>query len=415
MRSTETSTMSHRSRPLVPLLTRVRLAAAAAAALAVSLLAAAAPAGASTLTGVVSAAARVVWDGTDLVTAAAGANGVLYAYEQVPGASGWSAQVVAAEAPDGGAMGPPSVTVTSSAVQVISEDPAGRIWFFQQIIGESGWSAGQLVGSVSQGNAEGAQYPKIAWTGVAGHAGSNSVITVADGSGDILFWYQNSSGGWTRETVAAGSPPNKWYGAALTATDQGIVIVAAGTTVGFGSFYQAYGSSAPWSPDGTQGGESFGALSVTWDGTNVDVVATYGGSGMIVLWKPDSGTDWNAVASGGGPGSYPFYGPMTITFTGSNLLITAVQQISSSQQRLVFWWQQEEDGEYATFNPETVGTIDTPNGYGTPDLVYTVGARSPEAVIVAPFTANNYERSALDDWTEPDGGSNWTQHTVAPS
>jgi hypothetical protein len=414
MRSTETTAMSHRSRRLVPPLTRVRLAGAAVAAavLAVSLLAAAAPAGASTPTGVVSAAAPVVWDGTDLITAAAGANGVLYAYEQVPGASSWSQQQVADEAPDGSALGPPSITVTSSAVQVISEDPTGDIWFYQQILGQSGWSAAQLVGSVSQGNTEGAQYPKIAWTGVAGHTGTNSVVTVADGSGDLEFWYQNSSGGWTGETVASGTPQNKWYGAALTATNQGIVIAAVGTTVGFGSFYQAYGSSAPWSSDGTQGGESFSAISVTWDGTNVDAVATYGGSGMIVLWKPDSGTDWNAVAWGGGPG---LYGPMTITFTGSNLLITAVWQVSSSQQRLIFWWQQAEDGEYANFNPENLGTVNEPQGYGPPDLVYTVGARSPEAVIVAPFTTNNYETSGLDDWTQPYGGSNWTQHTVAPS
>ena len=50
----------------------------------------------------------VAWSGTDLVTAAVGANGTLYAYEQVPGASSWQRQPIETRARNGGvALGAP--------------------------------------------------------------------------------------------------------------------------------------------------------------------------------------------------------------------------------------------------------------------------------------------------------------------
>jgi hypothetical protein len=58
----------------------------------------------------------VAWNGTDLVTAAVGANGTLYAYEQVPGASSWQRQAIETQAGNGGAaLGTPSVTATATA------------------------------------------------------------------------------------------------------------------------------------------------------------------------------------------------------------------------------------------------------------------------------------------------------------
>jgi hypothetical protein len=66
-------------------------------------------------------AAPVVWNGTDLVTAAVGANGTLYAYEQVPGASSWQRQTIETLAHNGGvALGAPSVTATATSVQVVA-------------------------------------------------------------------------------------------------------------------------------------------------------------------------------------------------------------------------------------------------------------------------------------------------------
>jgi hypothetical protein len=130
----------------------------------------------------------VAWNGTDLVTAAVGANGTLYAYEQVPGASSWQRRAIETLARNGGAaLGTPSVTATATSVQVVSEDANGKIWFYQQADGQSTWSAPQLVAQVSVGQVVLAQQPKVAWTGVPGHTGTNSVITIANAAGDVLL------------------------------------------------------------------------------------------------------------------------------------------------------------------------------------------------------------------------------------
>ena len=152
----------------------------------------------------------VVWNGADLVTAAVGANGTLYAYEQVPGASTWQRQTLETQAGNGGAaLGTPSVTATATSVQVVSEDSDGKIWFYQRADGQSTWSAPQLVAQVSVGQVVLAQQPKIAWTGVDGHTGTNSVITIANAAGDVLFWYQ-SGAGWGQETVASPTQGVGW-------------------------------------------------------------------------------------------------------------------------------------------------------------------------------------------------------------
>ncbi len=187
--------------------------------------------------GIQSGLSPVVWNGTDLVTAAVGANGTLYAYEQVPGASSWQRQTVETQAGDGGvALGAPSVTATATSVQVVSEDTDGKIWFYQQADGQSTWSAPQLVAQVSVGQVVLAQQPKIAWTGVAGHTGTNSVITIANAAGDILFWYQSGSS-WIHETVASPTQGVGYGAPDLTATNTGEVIAAVGTNGAFYTFF----------------------------------------------------------------------------------------------------------------------------------------------------------------------------------
>ena len=65
-------------------------------------------------------------------------------------------------------------------MQVVSEDADGRIWFYQQADGQATWPARQLVGTVTVGQVADTQQPKIAWTGVPGHAGTNWVIAIAN-------------------------------------------------------------------------------------------------------------------------------------------------------------------------------------------------------------------------------------------
>jgi hypothetical protein len=394
---------------------RTAAAAVAAVTLAGSLLTATPPAGAA-VTGY--APCPVVWNGTDLVTATISVSGRLYAYDQAPGATSWTQQLVAHLAPDGEAFISASMTATSNSVQIVAVDGVGVIWFFQQIDGTSTWSDGQEVGSASLGNGEGVQFPQIAWTGVPGHTGTNSVVTIADGSGNVLFWYQNG-GGWTQETVVNGSPSDEYYDADLTATDQGIVLVAPESNGEFQSFFQAYGA-AGWTLDGgldVGPGQSFDSVSATWDGTNVDVAASYTtgsaaarGNEVMFLWKSDSGIGWNHEVVMG-PQKYGFYVPV-ITFTGSNLLLASSQEVTTSKSRLDFWWQ---GSTFTNFNFESVASVTTPNDVEDPELAYSAGASSPEAVIVAPVTSNLGSTFGADDWTEPVGSPIWTKHVMAPA
>jgi hypothetical protein len=400
-------------------LRRVRAAGAAVAAvtLATSLLATAPPAGAAVAT---VGACPVVWNGADLVTAAISAHYQLDAYEQLPGASAWTEQVVAAKAPDGEPLISVSMTATSDSVQIVAEDSAGVIWFFQQIDGQTTWSKGQDVGGATTYNSEGFQTPQIAWTGVPGHTGTNSVITVADGSGDIQFWYQNSAGGWTQQTAVTGTSSAYYYDATVTATDRGIVIAALETNGTFQAFFEAYGAPPPWTLDGGVGagsGLGFDSLSVTWDGTNVDVAAGYttspgnaNANEVMVMWESDTDPGWNREVIAG-PTKYAFYGP-AITFTGSNLLITSSQAVTTTQDRLDFWWQ---GSTFTNFNLESVTKMTLPDEPGYPQIAYTPGASSPEAALVVPVTSNEGTTWGLNDWTEPFGSSTWTRHIVTPA
>ncbi len=356
----------------------------------------------------------VVWNGTDLVTAAVGANGTLYAYEMAPGASLWQRQAIETKARNGGvALGAPSVTATATSVQVVSEDADGRIWFYQQADGQSTWSAPQLVAQVSVGQVADAQQPKIAWTGVPGHTGTNSVITIADASGDVLFWYQNG-GGWSQETVASPTQGVGWGAPDLTATNTGVVIAAVGSNGAFYTWFQPYGGPT-WALDGTLGaaaGQFWGPPALTWTGTAVAVAAAFtDGTGITVrfTWKANSAQFWSQETLPGVTDAQFLAQDPAITWTGSNLLVSAVQNVTSDKQRLDFWWQ---GTTFTTFNRETVTTANYPAAFGPPALTYDPAAPG-ETVITAPFTTNAFDTAGLYDWTEPFASATWTRHTIA--
>jgi hypothetical protein len=355
----------------------------------------------------------VVWNGTDLVTAAVGANGTLYAYEQVPGAATWQRQTVETQARNGGtALGTPSVTATATSVQVVSEDADGKIWFYQQADGQSTWSVPQLVAQVSVGQVVLAQQPKIAWTGVAGHTGTNSVITIASAAGDVLFWYQ-SGAGWGQETVASPTQGVGWGAPDLTATSTGVVIAAVGSNGAFYSWFEPYGGPT-WASDGTLGaraGQFWGPPALTWDGASVAAAAAFtDGSGITLrfMWKANSAQFWSQETLPGVTDAQFLAQDPAITWTGGNLLVAAVQNVTSDKQRLDFWWQ---GSAFTTFNRETVAAANYPAAFGPPALTYDP-ASPGEAVITAPFTTNAFTTTALDDWTEPTAGRAWTRHQI---
>jgi hypothetical protein len=398
--------------------------AVAGLALTMPLLAMASPAGAASLpggthqrlaAGIEPNLSPVAWNGTDVVTTQVGANGTLYAYEQVPGTSSWRRQTVETLARNGEVpLGAPSITATATSVQIVSEDADGNIWFYQQADGQTSWSAPHLVGTVSVVAPGGIQAPQIAWTGVPGHTGTNSVITITDAAGDVLFFYQ-AGAGWNQETVASATGTNAYYAPAVTATDTGVVIVASGTNGAFFSFFQPYGGPT-WDSDGSVSvstGQVYADPSVTWDGVNVDVTAAFGdGSGAytpVLLWKSDTAEFWSKQSLPGVTDAQPLAVFPSIAYTGDNLIVTAVQT-GSSKLKLDFWWQ---GSTFTTFHQEKVATAGNSSAFGPPALVSThEPASNGEVVITAPFTTNGFTTSGLDDWTQPVGASGWVKHTV---
>ena len=395
------------------LLTAAGIAAAAATIAVTSAMTGVANARVLGTSGVQPEVSPVVFNGTDLVTAAVGANGTLYAYEQVPGAATWQRQVIQTRAGNGGAgLGVPSLAATATSVQVVSEDAKGRIWFYQQQDGQASWSA-QRVATVANGSVEGVQAPKIAWTGVPGHTGTNSVITIGDPAGDVLFWYQ-SGGSWSGETVASPTQGVGWWAPDLTATSTGVVIAAIGTNGAFYSWFQPYGGPT-WALDGTLGaaaGQSWGAPALTWDGVNVAAAAAFRdgtGSTLRVAWKSNSAQSWSKESLPGVTDAQPLDFDPQITFTGFNLGVTAVQQLATGKQQLDFWW---EGATITSFNKEKVATATLPNAIAASALAASSVPATAEVAIVAPSTTNDFDTSGLYDWTQPTGGTGWTRHTI---
>jgi hypothetical protein len=363
--------------------------------------------------GVQPQVSPVVWNGTDLVTAAVGANGTLYAYKQVPGAAAWQRQVIETQAQNGGAgLGVPSLAATATSVQVVSEDASGKIWFYQQQDGQTSWSR-QRVATVATGAMEGVQAPKIAWTGVPGHTGTNSVITIGDPTGDVLFWYQ-SGGTWSGETVASPTQGVAWWAPDLTATSTGVVIAAIGTNGAFYSWYQPYGGPT-WASDGTLGaaaGQSWGAPALTWDGVNVAAAAAFNdgtGTTLRLAWKPNSAQSWSEQTLPGVTDTQPLVYDPQITYSGFNLVVAAVQRNVPATQQLDFWW---EGTTITSFNKEKVATATFPHAFAAAALAASSAPASAEVAIVAPSTANDFDTTGLYDWTQPTGGTGWTKHTI---
>jgi hypothetical protein len=366
-----------------------------------------------------SGAAMGAWNGQVLVTAQVNAEGDLYVYAQVPGASAWSSEKVAL-ASGGVTYTEPWVVATATSVQIVALDSTGRIWFWQQVDGSKLWSKRELVGDVGSENLA-ASAPKIAWTGVPGHTGTNSVITAVNGNGDLMFWYQ-IGGEWSAaQTVADDTSYNN---AALTATDDGIVIVAPEANGALRSFYQPYGGSG-WTSGASLGvgtGQRFESVSVTWDGTNVDLIAGFddsestdpSGDTVLFAYKSDSDRYWSSSMYLTGLNYptelHPLAGAPAIYETGGNLVVTAVQQMSSSKERLDYWWQ---GATFTNFNFEAVDTAMDPIAYSSSTVVSTTGTGG-EVAIFAPVTTPS-GKVDLDDWTQPVGETVWSDpQVIAP-
>jgi len=142
----------------------------------------------------------------------------------------------------------------------------------------------------------------------------------------------------------------------------------------------------------------------TWRRQVIETMAQNGGVGIGLPSVTATATSVQVVTQD------LAYGTPAITWTGDNLLVAAVQDLSGTKHRLDFWWQ---GSTFSNFNRETVTTVNNPVDLTAPAMVSTSPNSGGETVITAPLTRHLWGTSALVDWTQPTGSPAWTKHQIA--
>ena len=107
------------------------------------------------------------------------------------------------------------------------------------------------------------------------------------------------------------------------------------------------------------------------------------GTGITLrfAWKTNTAQFWSQQTLPGVTDAQFLAQDPAITWTGGNLLVTAVQDVTSGKQRLDFWWQ---GTTFTTFNRETVTAANYPAAFGPPALTYDPAA--PGRAVVTPHS-----------------------------
>jgi uncharacterized protein YccT (UPF0319 family) len=90
---------------------------------------------------------------------------------------------------------------------------------------------------------------------------------------------------------------------------------------------------------------------IAWTGSSVVIAAVDGSGNLKYWWQKADTTPWNpeTVASAG-PGGIPVYFWPAIAWTGSSVVISAVD----SSKNLDYWWQQ---ADTTLWHKETVANL----------------------------------------------------------
>jgi hypothetical protein len=345
-----------------------------------------------------------VWTGSSLITTSVGENGDILFWWQASGKTKWNEEVVAKPDPSNGIyLMQPSIAWTGSeaaiAVNEYSGDGSGlEIW--TEVSGSTRWNPVDDVQLVN-GGAE-VFTPQIAWTG------SNLVVTGESG-GSLYFWYQDSSGAFLEQQVAAATESDTYSQPTITATNGAVVILAILNGTNIEAWYQPFGDSGtPWPSDGLGGGNSqsrFEGPSVTWTGSQVIAAVEVQGTNADVEYLSQSapGQPWSntglpnpSVPSG----EISWAGNAAINWTpNSNAVITATD---SADNTLYFWWQ---SAGTANFHVQTVTAPGSSATVGTTPAI-TSGS---DAVVISDYTSDGLYRYAQEYATKP-----WRPQLISP-
>jgi hypothetical protein len=236
-------------------------------------------------------------------------------------------------------------------------------------------------------------FSRIAWTG------SDEVIAATDKHGDLYyFWQASGTTTWHKQLVAAGSSALAYSKPSITAAGATVYLAAvdgAGDLYYFTKTGTARWHGALLSTAGSPG--KYQAPSITTGDGSVLISAGDTGGQLVTFTLAPGATTWARQTAAAG-----VFGPAQVTTVFDSLggaylgLLTA-----ASGGTLYFWY------EYLAapgWNQETVAAPGTAGAY----TGGSVAASSTGIVITAATTAG-----AVDSFTQPIGGTGWTQQTVA--
>lgn len=286
-----------------------------------------------------------------------------------------------------------TIAWTGSSVVITSTDGSGNLLYWWQQAGASSWNK-QTVATAPTGT-NGYQWPAIAWTG------SSVIITAPTTSAvsSLYYWWQAAgTRPWNQQTVANAPLGDFYVWPEIAWTDSSAIITAVNHE-GLYYWWQERGASN-WNPQtvAANPGVTYAFPTIAWTGGSVVIAAQCSDGNLYYWWQPAGGSGWNreTVATGGG-----YYANPSIAWTGSSVVIAAVrgsglagQPPSSNGEavgNLYYWWQA---AGASTWNQQTVAT----GFYGTPSIAWTGRA----VVITALDQSGN-----IYYWSQPAGASGW--------
>jgi hypothetical protein len=239
------------------------------------------------------------------------------------------------------------------------------------------------------------KFSRIAWTG------SDEVIAATDSHGDLYyFWQASGSTTWHKQIVAEATSGIGYSTPSITAAGSAVHIVAIG---GPGNlYYFTKTGAASWSEVLLSSAGSAGkyqAPSITiGDGSVLISVGNTAGDLDSFTQAPGS-SSWNVQTVAAG-----LFGPSSVTTVFDSMVSKYLGLITaSSGGTLYFWWELlASPGWYQ----QTVASPGAAGGYTGGSV-----AASNADIVIAAATASG----AVDSFTQPIGGSSWTQQTVTSS
>jgi hypothetical protein len=201
-------------------------------------------------------------------------------------------------------------------------------------------------------------YSSVAWTG------HTVVVAAVNNAGNLDYWQQTGSTTWDQQVVAKCCYSNSVPAIAQTGSTVSIVETGEGGQVNYYSLY---------------------------DGICLIQSPCEGGWHKQVVATAASGTD---------------YGPATISWTGSKVIIAADHGLGGSSGAPVvldYWYS---DGGFGPWHEEQVATFGSYYGSGRPSIGWT-----GSTVVITDTDANG----DVDYWYQYAGTRHWYEQQVAPA